>query len=67
MAHIIIKSTNEVYHRLDSRLYEVSMKTGKQTRYGLSFISINDIKERGFEIVNEVSENKRYPFGYVGD
>lgn len=64
MTHIIIKSTNEVYHRLNSNLYEVSMKTGKQTRYGLSFTSMDDIEKRGFKVINEIPANRTYRFGY---
>lgn len=64
MKHFIIESKNGVYRRLDSDLCEVSMKTGKMLRYGLSFYNLESLEERGFKIVDEVPKNINFKWGY---
>lgn len=66
MKHLIIKSNKEVLHRLNSdNLYEVSMKTGKDLSYGLSFTSLENIEERGFKVIDEVEAGTKFKWGYI--
>lgn len=33
-------------------LVEISMKTGRELRYGMTFLDLNDLEERGFELID---------------